>query len=364
MKILFIVPYPINIAPSQRLKFEQYFHYFEKAGIKCIVRPFMSKAFYNIVYKKNMLSKKIFYTLAGYIKRIFNFLDLLACDLVYIHLEATPFGPPFFEFMARVLNKPIIYDVDDIMFLAHYSETNRFKKYLYNPKKFFTLFKISSHVLVVTKYLKDCILKYNKNVTLIPPTVDTDRYILREFNKSKKICLGWSGSYTTSKYLYILENVLKKIKSKYDVKIKVVGNKDFKINGLDIDSQDWRLESEIKDLSEIDIGLYPLPKNEWALGKGGGKVFQYMSMGIPPVCTCFGEVLEFIEDGKNGFLADSEEEWLEKISRLIEDAKLRKKMGLAGRQTVVERYSVKAYANKYLELIRSTYSGTNSNRQR
>lgn len=355
MKILFIVPYPFNTAPSQRLKFEQYLAYFEKAGVKCIFRPFMSKDFYKIVYKKGVYPKKITYTIMGYIKRIINLIEAIGCDLIYLHLEAAPFGPPIFEYIFRFLNKPIIYDIDDMIFLESHSRANSLIRYLKNPKKTFSIMRISSCVIVVTNYLKRCAEKYNHQVILIPPTVDTSRYrIAEKTNKQdSRVCIGWSGSHSTSEYLYLLEGALRRIRAKYDVKIKVIGNSGFKIDGINIEALDWRQETEIRDLSEFDIGLYPLPKNEWALGKGGGKAFQYMALGIPSVCTRFGQALEFIDDGANGFLADSEDEWTDKISLLIENPGLRRRMGASGRRTIEERYSVMAYKDKYLGILES-----------
>ncbi len=59
------------------------------------------------------------------------------------------------------------------------------------------------------------------------------------------------------------------------------------------------------------------------------------------------------EDGVNGFLADSEEEWVRKISRLIENPELLRKIGLAGRKTIEENFSTEIDAPKYLEIIKN-----------
>lgn len=355
MKVIFIVPYPLNCAPSQRLKFEQYLPYLKSKGISYAFRPFMSEAFYRIVYKRGRYIRKIIYTLCGYVKRIFDLVGIINYDIVYIHLEATPLGPPVFEYLVKFLNKPITYDIDDIVFLPNYSPANRFLRYIDNPKKTLDIFKISNHIIVVTNYLKTCALKYNKNVTMFPPTIDTDKYYVKQdYHKNSQLCIGWSGSRTTSAYLKLLESVLKIISKKYPVKIKVIGDADFKIEGLsNLCSQEWRLQSEVEDMQEIDIGLYPLPNTEWVLGKGGLKALQYMGLGIPVVCSDVGACKEFIRNNVNGFLVDSPEEWIDKISLLIESADLRKRIGLAGRKTVEDGFSVKANAPKFLKIIES-----------
>ena len=352
MKILFIVPYPLNTAPSQRLKFEQYFDYFKKNGIEIEFSSFISHEFRKILYERGFISKKILYTILGYLKRIRDIFKATKSDIIYIHLWTTPFGPPIFEYIFHKMNKPIIYDIDDIVYLPHSSKANRFVQFLKFPQKIPKIISLSSHVIVVTRYLEQFAKRFNENVTHIPPTIDMDKCFAKEKNVNKKISIGWTGSHSSSVYLLLLEGVLRKIKEMHDIRIKVIGDKDFAIKGLDLEAKDWSSSTEVEDIQDINIGLYPLPNNEWVMGKGGLKALQYMGMGIPVVCTRIGAVLDFIQDGVNGFLADSEEEWVKKISMLIENFELMKRIGEAGRKTVEERFSVKVNAPKYLEIIK------------
>jgi len=353
MKILFIVPYPVGVAPSQRLKFEQYFDCFRSNGITIKVSPFIDHRFIKILYEKGFYFKKILYTLKGYLRRIADIFQVKNFDLVYLHLEAAPFGPPVFEYIISKMGKPIIYDIDDIVYIPHASQANRFVKFLKYPRKITAILRLSSHIIVVTRYLEVFARKYNKNVTFIPPTIDTNKYFIKQKGATHKICVGWTGSHSTSAYLVLLENVLRRLAEKYDIRIKAIGDKKFKIGGLNIEAKSWSADDEVGDIQDIDIGLYPLPKNEWVMGKGGLKALQYMGMGVPAVCTRVGAVLDFIQDGVNGFLADSDEEWIEKVSRLIEDFDMRTRMGLAARETVINRYSVEANAPKYMEILRN-----------
>lgn len=351
-KVLFIVPFPLNCAPSQRLKFEQYFDYFRDNGIEIEVSAFVSPRFRRIIYKKGFYGRKIFYTLQGYLRRVRDVLRAKDFDVIYLHLEAAPFGPPVFEYIfSRIMRKPVIYDIDDVIYLPHASSANNFIKFLRFPRKIPAVIKLSSHVIVVTEHLKQFALRYNKNVTYIPPTIDTDRYFVKGPGTGK-VCVGWTGSHSTSQYLMLIRDVLLRLAEKYDISIKVFGDKNFRIEGLDIEAKDWSADTEVRDIQAIDIGLYPLPDTEWVLGKGGLKALQYMGMGIPAVCTRIGAVLGFIEDGVNGFLVSSEPEWTEAISRLIRDAGLRSRTGLAARKTVEERFSVKVNAPAYLSILR------------
>jgi glycosyltransferase involved in cell wall biosynthesis len=140
------------------------------------------------------------------------------------------------------------------------------------------------------------------------------------------------------------------------IKFKIVGSS-FSINGLsNIISKPWSLKEEIEDLRTFDIGIMPMPDNEWTRGKCGFKAILYMSMGIPCVCSPVGVNKEIITDGINGFLADTENKWIEKLSLLIEDSDLRQRIAIAGRMTIEERYSVTVNAPSFLEIINKVFN--------
>ena len=113
-KILFVCPYPENVAPSQRLKFEQYYQYFRSSGYEVETSSFINQSFWKIIYKKGGFFKKVWYTLSGYFSRLKDLLRLRKYDVVYVHLWVTPFGPPFFEWLFRKMAKNMVYDIDDL----------------------------------------------------------------------------------------------------------------------------------------------------------------------------------------------------------------------------------------------------------
>lgn len=347
IRVLFIVPYPEDCAPSQRLKFEQHLAYLRQQGVQYDYAPFMSKTLWCVVYKPGHYGTKILHTLFGYLRRIRDVLRCRRYDLVYLHLEAAPFGPPIFERLIRWMGVPILYDLDDLIYLPHESPANPLVKFLRSYHKIPKIIGMSDQVIVVTQHLVAYAKKYNTNVIFIPPTIDTVTYLPKRNYQKKQVCIGWTGSYSTSKYLRLLEPVLREICKHHDVKILVIGDEEFSIPGLPIEAKPWNHAAEVEDIGKIDIGLYPLPKTEWVLGKGGLKALQYMGMGIPTVCTRYGAATEIIRDGENGFLADSHREWVEKLSLLITNAEFRKRMGQRARRTVEERYAVRMHAPTY-----------------
>jgi glycosyltransferase involved in cell wall biosynthesis len=117
-------------------------------------------------------------------------------------------------------------------------------------------------------------------------------------------------------------------------------------------NEKWDKKNEIAQLEEIDIGVMPLTDDKWSRGKCGFKALQYMAMESVPVISPVGVNTEIVENGVNGFLAKSKEEWLSTLSLLIEDKELRERLAIEARKTILERYSVQANQNLYLEYFK------------
>jgi glycosyltransferase involved in cell wall biosynthesis len=350
--ILVICPHPVGYVPGQRLKFEQYFETWQAAGYEVDVSSFMSEQMQQLVYLKGHFLAKISGTFGGYIRRFRDLFKLKKYDIVYVFLWVTPFGPPFFEYMFRGLASKIVYDIDDLIYMKSTSPANKFIKILKSDRKVNFLMKNADHILVSTDKLMHYARQFNTNISLIPATVDVKRYPYPVDRKtSETVVLGWSGSHTTSKYLHLLDNVLKKLSEKYLISIEVMGDKSFAIDGLPVKLIEWAAATEVQSLQQFDIGLHPLPDEEWVYGKSGGKLVQYMAAGLPMVASALGPNFKAIKEGYNGFLAASDEEWVEKLSLLIEDKALRKQMGERSRQFAEEHYSVEANSVKYLSVF-------------
>jgi glycosyltransferase involved in cell wall biosynthesis len=120
---------------------------------------------------------------------------------------------------------------------------------------------------------------------------------------------------------------------------------------LDIQGIKWCKETELSELSRFDVGIMPLPDDQWSRGKCGLKGLQYMALEIPAIMSPVGMNTEIISDGVNGFLAGSDEEWVKKLSFLIDSKPLREKIGRKGRETVVARYSVSSQKDIYNRVL-------------
>jgi len=355
LNILFIVPYPEHQAPSQRLKFEQYYRHFREAGMTVTHHPFVSPAFWKIIYKKGYFLEKIFHVLVGYMDRLRDLFRLRKYDLVYVHLWVTPIGPPLFEWLYRKRARAMVYDIDDLVFLSEAkSRVNRFASLLKGRKKPIFLMKKSDHVITCTPYLDEFVRQFNTNTTDISSTIDTDLYHPRTDYTLKKeeLVLGWSGSHSTSRYLYLLTPVFQRLQEdKIPFRLLVMGDPDFNIPGINVEALPWKEEYEVGVISRFDIGLYPLPEERWVYGKSGLKALQYMAAGVPAIATAIGTNFRIMIDGYNGFLVHTPEEWYQRIRELYSDKELRLKIGRRAAETVGRHYSIKQNKKTYLSII-------------
>ncbi|MGB0391644.1 MAG: glycosyltransferase [Salibacteraceae bacterium] len=356
-RILVLCPHPVNVAPGQRLKYEQYFDAWEKEGYEIEVSPFMTNRFWDIVYKPGNVLEKVVWTLFGYLRRIKDLFRLKNYDIVYVFLWGTPFGTPLYERWVRKLSKHLIFDIDDMVFLGHSSNANRLFEPLKGKNKMIYLMKKADHVITCTPLLDQFTRKFNINTSDISSTVDTEeRYqVVNQYTNDSKVVLGWSGSHSTSKYLYLLKDVLVDLAKEFDFKLLVMGDASFNIKGVNVEAHAWSEEIEMPTLKKFDIGLYPLPNEKWVYGKSGLKAIQYMALGVPTIATAIGANFRIIENDKNGYLVDSGNYtlWKEYLGKLISDAVLRKRLGTEARKTIEDKYSVSANSKRYLDVFKS-----------
>ncbi|MFC2099076.1 glycosyltransferase, partial [Bacteroidota bacterium] len=182
--------------------------------------------------------------------------------------------------------------------------------------------------------------------------------IINTTNQDRKIILGWIGSPETLFYLYKIYDALELIGEKYpNVILKLVGTGKERFvvppfEKIKVDTVPTYNQNEmIKQVYSFDIGLYPLFYNELSLGRGSLKATIYMAGGIPVVCSSIGENTKIIKDGNNGLLADDTDEWFEKLSLLIENPILRKKIGENGNKYAATNFSINNCLNHFLEII-------------
>jgi glycosyltransferase involved in cell wall biosynthesis len=177
---------------------------------------------------------------------------------------------------------------------------------------------------------------------------------MKDYSRNKEnVTIGWIGSKSSLPFLKELTPAFDQLASQYNsLELKIICNDFFECNKMPVIKKMWAREDENSDLQDIDIGLAPLPDHEWTKGKCATKLLQYLSVGIPVVCSPVGVHTEIVKEGINGLFATSNQEWIDKINLLIRDKTLRERMGLEGRKTVDLSYSLKANTPKFINAIK------------
>lgn len=352
MRVLSVVPSVYDTSPGQRFRIEQWEPILRDYGVAIDHAPFETPELRRVLYEKGKAFSKIREVGRNLAKRKADLAAAQDYDLVYVFREAALLGPAWFERQIAKTGVPMIFDFDDAVFVSYISPSNGYLSYLKFPGKTATICRLAAHVMAGNQYLADYALRHNPNVTVIPTTIDTEKYLPTKSREQSEIpTIGWSGSFSTVQHLDTIRSVLQELARTETFRFRVIGTPAYKLPGVETEAIQWQPESEIDDLRKIDIGLMPLPDEDWSRGKCGLKALQYMALGIPAVCSPVGVNSSIIQDGENGFLAGSAEEWIEKLKLLLNSADLRRDLGMAGRRTVEERYSARSQAPRVFEVF-------------
>lgn len=358
MKILFLSPYPLNEAPSQRFRFEQYFKALSNLGHSYTLKSFLNSKDWKIFYQSGKATDKLLTLLLGFIKRFFTLFQALRYDFIFIHRELAPVGPPVLEWiLAKILRKKIIFDFDDAIWLTDKTNESVLEKTVRWRGKVSLICRWSYKVSCGNDYLAEYAQKFNKNVIVNPTTIDitsVDQYLIKLTPQidREEVVIGWTGSHSTLKYLLLLEPVLQQLEKELpQIRFVVIADQPPNLKLKRLTFIKWNKESEVKDLSQITIGIMPLPDDEWSKGKCGFKALQYMALCIPAVVSPVGVNSKIINHGKNGLLATTDKDWIAALQMLTGNSEERKRLGQAGRKTVEELYSVSSNEANFLSLF-------------
>jgi glycosyltransferase involved in cell wall biosynthesis len=358
LRILALTPHPIETSPGHRFRLGQWAPLLEERGIRLTYGPFASPALGRILYQRKRRLEKAARMVAAYGRQLARAGEAARFDLVYVLREAALIGPALLESWIARRGVPVVFDFDDAVFVRYESPANGYWSYLKCPEKTATLCRLASHVMAGNAYLAEYAARYNDRVTVVPTTIDTDRYRPELRRKtSERPTIGWTGSYSTAQHLKLVVPALQELAADIPFRLVVVGIEAPTIPGVELVTRPWRPDQEAVDLSDVDIGIMPLPDDDWSRGKCGLKALQFMALGIPTVVSPVGVNTEIVLHGENGLVAEGIADWVAKLRSLLGDADLRKRLGERSRRTVVEGYSTRAVLSRVVEIFRTAKEG-------
>jgi glycosyltransferase involved in cell wall biosynthesis len=278
-------------------------------------------------------------------------------DVVYLEYEALPYAPAFLERPLFSRGQRVVSDYDDAVSVVYEEHSNPLVRAMLSSKVPSTV-KQSTHVIAGNANLADWIRRYNPSVTVIPTSVDLEKFPLPQAPSAPegRPVLVWLGTPSSAEYLQVIEQPLRALRKRHDFVLKVIGLDNCEMPGVDTVVLPWQEATELEEIQSSWIGLMPLTDDPYSRGKSGFKLVQYMAAGIPAVASPIGAACDIVRDGESGFLAGSDQQWTEKLAALIEKPALRAQFAHAGRIIIQKNYSLEANAPRFLAVLQGTES--------
>jgi glycosyltransferase involved in cell wall biosynthesis len=355
LRVLALASYPEEAAAT-RQRICQFIGPLAEREIQVDLRPFLTPAQFDALYQRRRMARTAIGLASAMLRRGLDLNAARSADVVIIQREAMLLGPPVCEFvLARLLRKPMVLDLDDATYVAYASPTyGRLTALIKCFDKTDDLIRWSRVVVCGNRNIAAHAALLGAKTVVIPTIVDTDRFqpVARAGRPGLPV-LGWIGSHSTFPYLESLFPSLQQLARTVPYRLLVVGSGRDQIDvpGVMVDCRSWRLEREIADLEEFDVGLYPIVADAWALGKSGFKAIQYMSMGLPYVVSPIGLCAEIGQLGQTHFAATTHEDWHAALSSLLRDPSLRARMGDTGRRHALAHYGLSSQVDKLARVL-------------
>ncbi len=337
---------------SVRYRYLQYFNLLNKINKNIHLSYLFDEKFFKNKILLNKLS--IINIIYSYFKRLIKLIFLKKNTIVIIHLELFPYMPYIGEKILSIKKIKTILDLDDAIFHQYENIDNLILRILLK-NKFSNIFKLSNLTIFSgNKYNIDKVKEVNKEIKthIFPTVVDVKYYKDRSLMyKTKNFTIVWIGSPSTSNYLKLILDPLKKLTNNYGVKLRLIGCGYLELKDVQFESFMWSEKTEIELISECHVGIMPLKNDNWSRGKCGFKLIQYMACGIPGVASPIGVNNEIIDHDINGYLANTHNEWIDYIIRLKEEKDLYKKLSDNAIKKVSNNYSFDRQKNKFIKTI-------------
>lgn len=330
---------------SSRMRSFQYIPWLENAGMDVTIAPLFSDTYVQGLQQNVRRKGEI---LKAYFKRVRVLLASRKFDLIWIEKETLPWLPAWLEKLLLPRHVPFVLDYDDAVF--HHYDHHRLGpvRWLLSGKHP-ALIRRSSLVTAGNAYLAAFASAAGATkVETIPTVINLERYPLAapEHSTGSSSALphalprvGWIGQRSTAEFLVPHADLFKRISAEGAAEFVAIGI-DAVALGLPMTTLAWSEDSEVDSINTLDIGIMPLRDGAFEQGKCGYKLIQYMACGLPVIASPVGVNCQIVEDGVNGFLAETPEQWERSLRTLIADADLRCRMGQAGRQKVKQAYAL------------------------
>ena len=346
-------------SPASRFRFRQYIPILLQNGIEVhdYYRKFSTETASprdgNIRIRDDygLILRAILHETDNVVKRFIYTLKSNSYDAVWLSRQLI-IGYPSFEFL---INKPLIYDIDDAIFLINRLANLQFK----------ITSERANAVIAGNDYLAEEASKYCKKVFVVPTAVDTDRWQPSFINiydeqifDSEEFRIGWCGTSSSYKYFLPLENDIKQFLLDFpSTKFILMSDRfpqELQILKPYINFIQWSVNEEVKFIQSLNVGLMPIGNDIWSKGKCAYKALLYAACSIPVIMTPTGVNAQLLAQSEIGIGPNNSKEWYEALRMMFFDKALAKRMGRNGVDLIAKDYSMIACAPKIAKIIRES----------
>ncbi len=336
------------IGPSSRYRYYQFQGPLKDHGIDLRIRPLFGAGWFAILRVRSKAIRLVLqtiYTLVRFANRALQLAFLPRVDLVVVEHQLFPYLSAFAERRLKRRDQRFTIEFDDAIY-----KTRR------HGEKMAELCRLADLVVVGNRFLADYVRAQGGKAEIVPTTIDLSRYgapaPVRE--DPRPFTIGWIGlPYNFTALEALLEPLHRLLAAHGGIELHVVSAGLPSLPNVPLRRVEWSEASEIESIRRFDVGVMPLPDDEWARGKCALKILQYFAAGVPVVASPVGVNAEIVVPGENGLLARTPEEWYEALSRLAgvgaaheSAAALRSRLAAQGRRTVELHFSRDAWTPK------------------
>ena len=328
------------LGASSRIRCYQYVPALRELGVKVDVVHLLGDDYVRVLNAGgHRVQLRLLRWYAGRLRDVFR---ARRYDVIWIADEIFPGFPATAERILARTGPPYVVELDDALF-HRYDLNPSWPTRAFLGRKIDVVMSRAAVVIAGNQYLADRARAAGaRSVEQLPSVVDLDRYqVLPEH--PGPLTIGWIGSPTTSAYLNLVKNSLQ-LAHRRGAKLVAVGARQAQLPDLPFEFRDWDAATEASEISRFGVGVMPLGNGPWEQGKCGYKLIQYMACGRPVVASPVGANRQIVRHGETGFLAETEAEWTDALTKLADDPALRERMGQAGRREVERSYSLQVNA--------------------
>lgn len=287
---------------------------------------------------------------------------------------------------ANDLGLPTIYEIDDFLFDPEYYPEPRstfddtisveqYQSLLTTPAFIGGLarlckFGIASTPTLATelaRYVRSGFVHVHRNALSDPHfnAIETARKQDREDRDRVKVFYG-SGTlahknYFRDTFLPALDVILKKYDNVDFHSIGFVQSKELstKYPGRIYEREpEWDIDKYWAALSTVDINVAVLKKSLLTDCKSEIKWIEAGMFGIPSIVSGTSTMTEIIENGKDGFIASSQQDWIDTLSQLCENKNLRNNVGRYAQTKILSEYSLRRSAESLKHFLDNVITPT------